>query len=619
MVIDFSNKKEVPPDPSSKQSSKSSIGLVKDLVLPYKKWLLIIFIAMLAETTMSLAAPWPLKIIIDNVIGHQKLPEWLSWINTFSSYDIKTAETLAIAAAITLVVVTTIGSIAGYMESYYTESVAQYVANDLRRRLYHHLQRLSLTYYDSHQIGQIMNTITSDVSTVQDFVASTLLTLLIDSLSIIGMLSLMFYLNWDFALIAVAVTPFLLFFVARFKKTVKKATREVRKDQGNMVAVLQEGLECIRVVNAFGRQEWEEERLMKVSMETVNAALKARRIKAMLSPIVTTAVTICVALVLWRGAELVLVGVMTIGALTVFLSYMSKFFSPVQELAKLTGTIAQATVALERMQTILNTDTAIPQKPNAFKPGKLSGNIVFENVSFAYNPETPVLRNIDLTIKPGQRIGVCGPTGGGKSTVVSLIPRFYDANSGRILIDDVDIKDYDLESLRAQIGFVLQDTVLFYGSVHDNIAYGRTDATSEEIIEAAKLANAHEFITKMPQGYDTLVGERGLTLSGGQRQRIGIARAIVRNAPILILDEPTASLDSEAEKIVMEALEELMKGRTVITIAHRLSTIRDVDKIFLLKDGMLAEEGSHEELMKQDSIYAALNRIQSGRLHTLSE
>lgn len=611
MVTNSSNTNAI-----SAQSSKGILGLVKGLMLPYRKWLFVIFLAMLLETAMSLAAPWPLKIIIDNVIDHQKLPSWLSWMNGIAYHEIKTAQTLAIVAAVTLVAITAIGAIAAYIQSYFTESVAQYVANDLRRRLYHHLQRLSLTYYDSHQTGQIMNTITADVSTVQDFVASTLLSLLIDALSIIGMLGLMFYLNWDFALIAVGVTPFLLFFVARFKRSVKKATREVRKDQGNMVAVLQEGLESIRVVNAFGRQEWEEERLMKVSMETVNASLKARRIKALLSPIVTVTVTICIAIVLWRGADLVLNGMMTIGALTVFLSYMSKFFSPVQDIAKLTNTIAQASIALERIQNILNTDTAIHQKPNAYKPRELSGDIVFEHVSFAYNPETPVLHDINLTIKSGQRIGMCGPTGGGKSTVVSLIPRFYDANSGHILIDGIDIKDYDLESLREQIGFVLQDTVLFYGTVYDNIAYGRINATTEEIIEAAKLANAHEFISRMPQGYNTFVGERGLTLSGGQRQRIGIARAIVRNAPILILDEPTASLDPEAENIVMEALEQLMKGRTVITIAHRLPTITDADKIFLLRDGTLAEEGTHEELMKQGGMYAELYHIQSGRLHT---
>ena len=278
----------------------------------------------------------------------------------------------------------------------------------------------------------------------------------------------------------------------------------------------------------------------------------------------------------------------------------------------MTNVIAQAAVGLERIQTILDADAIIPQKPGARDPGKLQGEIVFEHVAFAYDPAAPVLRDINLTIQPGQRIGVCGPTGGGKSTVLSLIPRFYDPTLGRVLIDGVAVTDYRLDRLREQIGFVLQDTVLFAGSIRDNIAYGRPEATPEEIIQAAKMANAHDFISEMPHGYDSLVGERGLTLSGGQRQRIGIARAIVRNAPILILDEPTAALDTESEKLVMEALERLMKGRTVITIAHRLSTIRDADKIVVLKGGLIAEEGTHEELLTRNRIYAELYRIQAG-------
>src|SRR6185437_13481755 len=291
--------------------------------------------------------------------------------------------------------------------------------------------------------------------------------------------------------------------------------------------------------------------------------------------------------------------------------YMNKFFSPVQNLAKMTSSIAQVTVALERIQAILNTDTIITQKPNAINPGKVRGKIVFEHVSFAYNPESPVITDFNLTINPGERIGICGPTGSGKSTLVSLIARFYDPTNGRVLIDDTDIADFNLDGLRSQIGFVLQDTVLFYGSIRENIAYGRPEATDAEIIEAAKLANADEFIEKMPHGYDTLVGERGLTLSGGQRQRIGIARAVVRNSPILILDEPTASLDTESEKIVMEALEKLMEGRTVITIAHRLSTIRDADKIIVLDHGLIAEQGTHEELLKKSGMYAELCNVQS--------
>ena len=590
--------------------SKTKSNLVRELIHPYRGWLSVVFAAMLVETAMSLAAPWPLKIVIDNVVGHRKLPEALEWLNDLPLGRDKMA--LAGAAAIFTVIIAAIGAVAGYIDNYYTESVAQYVANDLRQRVFHHLQRLSLRYYDTHQIGNMLSTITSDVSTIQSFASSALLSILIDILTIFGMLVVMFWLNWDFALVAVGVTPFLLLFVARFKKAVKKATHEVRKHQSDMVAVLQQGLESERAVKAFGRQDLEEKRLMDVSGETVTAALKARRVKSLLSPVVTVTVSLCTGFVIWRGAALALSDVMTVGSLTVFLAYLGKFFKPVQDLAKMTNTIAQASVGLERIQSILDTDTIIPQKPGARDPGQIKGDVDFEHVAFSYSPEAPVLKDVHFSIKAGQRVGVCGPTGGGKSTVVSLIPRFYDPTAGRVVIDGVDIGDYHLDGLREQIGFVLQDTVLFLGSIRDNIAYGRPDATQEEIVEAAKKANAHEFIEKMPHGYDTMVGERGLTLSGGQRQRIGIARAVVRNSPILILDEPTAALDTESEQLVMEALERLMKGRTVITIAHRLSTIRDADKILVLKGGFVAEEGTHDELVARNEIYAELYRIQAG-------
>ncbi len=585
-------------------------SLVIELIRPYRGWLIIVFIAMLVETAMNIAAPWSLKIILDNVVGKHPLPEFLKWLRDFSSGE----HTLALAgvAAIGFVVIALIGAVAGYIDNYYTESVAQYVANDLRHRLYHHLQRLALRYYDTHQVGPMLSTITADVSTIQNFTSTALLSILVDSLTIIGMVGVMLYLNFDFALVAVGVTPFLLLFVARFKKSVKKATHAVRARQSDIVSVLQQGLQSVRTVEAFGRQETEEKRLDAASMESVKAALKARRVKSLLSPIVAVTVSLCVAFVLWRSAGLILNDAMTIGALTVFLAYLNKFFKPVQDLASMTNVIAQAAVGMERIQAILDADIIIPQKPDAREPGKLKGEIVFEHVAFAYDPASPVLRDINLTIKPGQRIGICGPTGGGKSTVLSLIPRFYDPTLGRVLIDGVDITDYTLDGLRAQIGFVLQDTVLFAGTVRENIAYGRLDATPEEIIAAARMANAHEFITKMPHGYDSLVGERGLTLSGGQRQRLGIARAVVRNSPILVLDEPTAALDTGSEQVVIEALERLMKGRTVVTIAHRLSTIRDADKIIVLKDGLIAEEGRHDELIQRNEIYAELYRIQAG-------
>jgi subfamily B ATP-binding cassette protein MsbA len=365
-------------------------------------------------------------------------------------------------------------------------------------------------------------------------------------------------------------------------------------------------------VQAFGRQELEESRLYDVSRATTDAALAARRVKSLLSPAVTLVVALCMGFVLWRGTALVLADVMTVGALTVFLAYLSKFFKPVQDLAKMSNTLAQTAVAMERVQAILNTVAIVPERSDAREPESLKGAIEFDHVVFGYDPTIPVLRDVNFSIAPGQLVGIVGATGGGKSTVVGLIPRFYDPGAGRVLIDGVDLRDYKLQGLRSKIGFVLQDTVLFRGTVCDNIAYGRPEAGEDEIVAAAKLANADEFIVRMPKGYDSLVGERGLTLSGGQRQRIGIARAIIRNAPILILDEPTAALDTESEKLVIDALERLMKGRTVITIAHRLSTIRDSHKILVLKDGVVFEEGTHEELVARGGFYAELYRVQIG-------
>jgi len=594
------------PQIAPEVSSSSMSRLVLELVRPYHGWLLVVFAAMLIETAASLSAPWPLKVVIDNVLGNHKLPDWLAWVGDLGQGKMG----LAAIAAGAVLAIALVEALASYVDNYYTESVGQWVAHDLRVRIYDHLQRLSLAYYDKQQTGVLLSTITNDVATVQDFASSDTLEILVDLLTIVGILGLMFWLNWDFALIAVGVTPFLLFFVARFKKAVKKATHEVRLHQADIVTVVQQGLESMRVVKAFGRQDLEEAHLATVSRATIDAALKARRVKSMLSPVVSVVVAACTAFVLWRGASLIVADVMTIGALTVFLAYLTKFFKPVQDLAKMTNAIAQASVALERIHSILDTDKVIVEKKGARELSAARGEIVFEKVAFGYDPANPILRDVNFRIEPGQLVGVVGTTGGGKSTVVSLIPRFYDANGGRVLIDGADVRDYTKSSLRGQIGFVLQDTVLFRGTIRENIAYGRPGATEAEIIEAAKLANAHDFITAMPKGYDTLVGERGLTLSGGQRQRVGIARAIIRNTPILILDEPTAALDTESERLVIEGLERLMKGRTVITIAHRLSTIRDANKIIVLKDGVVAEQGTHAELLRLNGVYAELHRVQ---------
>jgi ABC-type multidrug transport system fused ATPase/permease subunit len=569
----------------------------------------LIFLAMLLETVMSLAAPWPLKIILDSVVGNHKIAPWLRHLLGSLTENTHRLHIAALASLV-FVLIAVAGSVATYIDNYYTESVGQWVAHDLRMRVYQHLQKLSLSYYSTHETGTILSTLTTDIQTIEGFASSSTLNILVDMLTILCMLGLMFWLNWDFTLIAVAVTPFLLLFVSRFKKAVKKATHEVRKEQSEIVAVVQQGLQSIQVVKAFGQEKTEEALLYSVSQATVGAALKARKIKAILSPVVSTTVAICTAIVLWRGAALILRGAMTIGELTVYLAYLTKFFKPVKDLATTTNAIAQAAVGAERVRAILDTTDTTPEKPDGLEPETLEGEIEFNHIAFGYDSNIPVLKDVSFRIKSGQFVGVVGPTGSGKSTIVSLIPRFYDVQAGQVLIDGHDVRDYKLKELRDQIGYVLQDTILFRGTIRDNIAFGRPDASMAEIIAAARLANAHDFIASMPLGYETLVGDRGSTLSGGQRQRIGIARVVVRNSPILLLDEPTAALDSESEKLVIEALERVMKGKTVIAIAHRLSTIRNADKIVVITEGAAVEEGSHDELMERGGIYAELHRTQ---------
>lgn len=585
------------------------LRFIGGLIRPYRGTLIVILLAMLVETLMSLAAPWPLKIILDNVVGDHKMAPWMHHLlSPFLEHGHRLH--IALVAAGLYVLISSLGALASYIDNYYTESAGQWVAHDLRMRMYNHLQRLSLGYYNTHQTGPIISTLTTDIQTIQGFASSSTLDILVDMLTILSMLVLMFWLNWDFTLIAVAVTPFLLLFVSRFKKAVKSATHEVRKEQSAIVAVVQQGLESMQVVKAFGQEGTEEEMLKVVSQATVSAALKARSVKALLSPVVTIVVSLCTAIVLWRGAALILAGTMTVGSLTVYLAYLSRFFKPVKDLATTTNAIAQVTVGVERVRDILDTDTILPQKENAVEPETIQGEIEFRNVAFGYDPATPILTDVSFHIRPGEFVGIVGPTGSGKSTVVSLIPRFYDVQGGSLLIDGIDVRDYGLKNLRDHIGYVLQDTVLFHGTIFENIAFGNPHATREEVLAAAKLANADEFIARMPQGYDTPVGERGSTLSGGQRQRIGIARVMVRNSPILLLDEPTAALDSESEKLVIEALENLMKGRTVLAIAHRLTTIRDATQIIVISNGVVAENGSHDELLKRNGIYADLYRTQ---------
>jgi subfamily B ATP-binding cassette protein MsbA len=582
--------------------------LLVQLLRPRRRALAVILAGMLVQTAMSLAVPWPLKIVIDTVVGSHRQPQWINWLLTTVGADSKPH--IAEAAGIATVVIAVVTGAAMYVVSCFTESLSQSIGNDLRVRLYNQLQKLSLAYYDTARVGTILSTLTSDVQTIQSFASAATLNIFTNTLTVLGMIVVMLLCRWDFTLIALAVTPLLAVFVLRVNKAIRTAVKEVRTHQSDLLATLQEGLQSIQVVQAFGREDHQEQQVRKASMNAVTAWLNARRVSSLLSPVVGLAIAVCTGLVLWRGSLLILSATMTVGALTVFLAYLVKFFQPVRDLAQMTNSIAQVSVAFERVVALSDTDKVIPEHPTPKDPPLFRGEITFNHVAFGYDPQLPVLRDITFTVGPGQMVGIVGPTGSGKSTMASLIARFRDPDAGSITIDGVDIRDYALRKLRAQIGFVLQDTVLLRGTVRDNIAFGRPDATEDEIVEAAKLANAHEFIARMPKGYDSLVGDRGMTLSGGQRQRIGIARALIRNNPILILDEPTAALDAESEHLVIEGLERLMAGRTVIAIAHRLSTLRNADRIVVVKDGVVAEDGTHQQLLALDGVYSQLHHLQ---------
>jgi subfamily B ATP-binding cassette protein MsbA len=463
-----------------------------------------------------------------------------------------------------------------------------------------------LAYHDKSQTGNLISVVTSDIDTIQSFITSTLTDTILDILTLAGMLAVMTYIDWRFTLIALSVAPFLLIFVYKYSSRIKKASRAVRKKESEIVSRTQEVFSSIRVVKAFAREKYEKRRFKEVSLETVELALRARALKAGLSPGIRVMTAFGTALMMWYGARLVLGGTLQPGTLVLFLAYLGKLYSPIRSLSKLPDTFSKPAIAFERIQEVMDVEVKDPDREKPHKAPDFQGRIEFENVSFGYTPDRLILKDVSFTIEPGQIAAFVGPTGAGKTTIISLIPRFYEATSGTIRIDGEDVRGFKLKSLRRQLGFVLQETLLFRAPIWQNIAYGRPTATREEIVEAAKLANAHDFIVEMPDGYDTMVGERGVTISGGQRQRVGIARAVIRGAPILILDEPTSGLDSVSEAIVFDALHRLMAGKTCIVITHRLATIRKANVIFVLKDGAVVERGTHDDLLAKGGLYRDL-------------
>ena len=583
----------------------SIVGLLR----PHWKAMTLALAGVAGEAAASLLEPWPLKIVLDYLLQDRPLPGWMmpvvGWIG---------GGTLAVlnVAVVAVAVIAVGGAVGSYLNNYLTANAGQWVMHDLRRTLYHHIHRLSLAEHDEKRTGDLIGRVTSDIDSIQDFVTSALLGIVTNVLTLVGIIAVMLYLNWRFTLISLAIAPVLFLVVYVFTRRIKKASRDVRKKESELLSMVAEVFSSIRVVKAFAREDYEERRFERQSLDNVETALVARAVKMKLAPVVDIIVAIGTCLMLAYGARLVLAGQLTAGALVVFLLYLGKMYKPMRDLSKMTDTVSKASIAFERIREVLETEGGIRDRRHARRAPAFKGAIGFDRVSFGYSPDQVILEDVSFTIEPGQVAAFVGPTGGGKTTIINLVARFYDPVAGTVSIDGTDIRDFTIRSLRDQISFVLQDTLLFHAPIWQNIAYGRPEATRAEIVRAAELANAHKFITEMPDGYDTMVGERGVTLSGGQRQRIAIARAVIRNTPILILDEPTSGLDAQSEQAVFEALDRLMKGKTSIVIAHHLATIMRADMIFVVKDHHLTERGTHAELLAAGGFYAELHRIQFG-------
>ena len=564
---------------------------ILNYVKPYKRILAAALLCTVLAAAGNLYLPWIIKDMVDKVLS-EKDSMMLNLI------------------AVSIVFIFIARGIFYYGQNYLMSYVGQHVVIDIRTEVFKKLQRLSMAFYDKNKTGTIMSYVTNDVNALQGAMVENTIELVTEGFILIGSICAMVYLDWKLTVVTFCTFPIVLWFMDFFGKKIRSSGGQIQEATADITSVLQESVSSARVVKSFVREGYEIERFEKENEANFTANMRNAKYMATLTPVIELVAALGVTVILWYGGHNVIDGATTAGSLIAFLVYAVNISNPIKRVTRTIGNIQKALAAAERVFDVMDLPEEVRNLPGATVLPPVRGDIVFEHVSFAYNTGEEVLHDVSFEVKPGQVIGLVGPSGAGKSTIASLLPRFYDVTGGRITVDGTDIKAVTLDSLREQVGIVPQETLLFNGSVYDNIKYGRLGATEAEIIDAAKAANAHEFILNLPQGYETLLGDRGVNVSGGQRQSIAIARAILQNPRILILDEATSALDTESERLVQEALDRLMVGRTSFAIAHRLSTIKNADRILVLEDGKLVEDGNHEQLMAMDGLYAHLYKIQ---------
>lgn len=582
------------------------------LLRPYRSQLVAAVVAMIFDAVLTALRPWPLKVVLDKVIAQRstRVPLLSHFLN---HAPIDRMTVLYVACASTLGIAVTTGA----LTFFYTKSmgdVGQRFVHSTRGRLFAHVQRLSLRFHDRQRLGDLVTRLTSDANAVQDVVSNGVIVLVGNACLLIAMTSLMIWLNWKFALAALSVSPLLFWAVVRYTSRIRGASRDARTSDGLLASVAQETLSSIRIVQGLAQEEQQDDRFREQGESSLKAYLRGVQYQARIWPLVDLLAALGLVIVMWYGATNVMAGNLTTGDVVVFFAYVTNLYSPMKALAKLSHSMTKAGVGIERIAEVLDVGAEVVDRRDAEIADRLRGQIEFRGVSFEYVIGQRVLSEIDLKVEAAETVGIIGATGSGKSTLVSLVPRLYDPSAGTVLIDGRDAREFTVQSLREQVSLVLQDSLLFRGTVRDNIAFGRPGASENDVIEAAIIANAHEFIQGLQDGYSTMVSERGSTLSGGQKQRIAIARAVLRDAPILILDEPTSGLDVMSEQIVLQALERACQGRTTLIIAHRLATLRFASRIVVLDGGCIVESGSHSELLAGNGQYARLWQIQASHI-----